>query len=106
MEVVQSQWFHWQWNNNETKGLRGFTVHVEVGLADVTCAQLGRLQKYTEGWSSENTHICILMKCFKQRKLQVDPSEKFWYAEEQYDERTEQNIGTHVDNGPPAVMHS
>ena len=28
MEAVQFWWFHWQWNHNETKGLRGFTVHV------------------------------------------------------------------------------
>ena len=27
MEVMQFRWFHWQWNHNETKGLRGFTVH-------------------------------------------------------------------------------
>ena len=28
MEAVQFSWFHWQWNHNETEGLRGFTVHV------------------------------------------------------------------------------
>ena len=44
-------------------------------IAHVTCAQPGRLQKYTVGWSSENTRICILTKCFKQRKLLVDLSE-------------------------------
>ena len=27
MEAMQSWWFHWQWNNNETKDLRGFAVH-------------------------------------------------------------------------------
>ena len=27
MEAVQFRWFHWQWNHNETEGLRGFTVH-------------------------------------------------------------------------------
>ena len=28
MEAMQFQWFHWQWNHNETEGLRSFTVHV------------------------------------------------------------------------------
>ena len=44
------------------------------------------------------------MKRFKQRKLRDDQSENIWYAVEQYNERTEQNIGTRIDNGPPAVM--
>ena len=44
-------------------------------IAHVTCALLERPQKYTEGWSRKNTRICILTKCFKQRKLRVDPNE-------------------------------
>ena len=60
----------------------------------------------TEGWNSEHTRICILTKRFKQRKLRVDRSENIWYVVEQYDDRTEQNVGTHIDNGSPAVMHS
>ena len=28
MKAIQFQWFHWQWNHNETKGLHSFTVHV------------------------------------------------------------------------------
>ena len=31
-------------------------------IADITRAQLGRPQKYTEGWSSENKRICVLTK--------------------------------------------
>ena len=53
IEAVQSWWFHWQLNNNKTKDLCGFTVQ-----ADVTHTQLGRPQKYTEGWSSK-TNISV-----------------------------------------------
>ena len=60
MEALQSWWFHWQWNHNETKGLHGFTVH-GVDSRHHTC-QLGTPQKYTEGWSSENKRICVLTK--------------------------------------------
>ena len=42
---------------------------------------------------------------FKQRKLQIDPSENVWYVLEQYGKRTQQNVGMHIDNGPPPVMH-
>ena len=31
-------------------------------IAGVTRAQLGRPQKYREGWSSENKRICVLTK--------------------------------------------
>ena len=36
----------------------------------------------------------------------IDWSESVWYAVEQYGEKTDQNIGTHVGYGPTAVMHS
>ena len=99
MEAMQSQWFHWQWNNNETKDLHGFIVH-----ANVAHTQLGRPQKYTEGWGNENKRI---NKTFvKRRKLWVNLSESVWYVVEQYGKRTERNISTHIDNGPPAGIHS
>ena len=48
--------------DNETEGLRGFTGHAVNSSQDVTRAQLGRPQKNTEGWSSENKRICVLTK--------------------------------------------
>ena len=35
-----------------------------IGLADITHAQLGRPQKYAEGWSSKKKHFCILKQRF------------------------------------------
>ena len=37
-------------------------------IANVTRAQLGRPQKYTEGWSSENKRICVLTKHLLSRE--------------------------------------
>ena len=42
-------------------------------MAGVTHAQVGRPRKHTEGWSSENKHICISNEIFiKWRKLRDD----------------------------------
>ena len=57
-----------------------------------------------EQW--KQTYLCFNETFFKPRKLWVDQSKSVWYVVEQYGERTEQNIGTRVDNGPPAEMHS
>ena len=35
MEAMQFRWFHWQWNHNETEGLRGFTVHAVESSIDI-----------------------------------------------------------------------
>ena len=43
--------------------------------ADVTWTQIGRPQKYTEGWSSEKMYLCFKEAFVKWRKLQVDPHE-------------------------------
>ena len=76
-------------------------------MADITCAQVGRPQKYTEGLSSKSKCICLFDETFvKLRELWVDPSESVWYAVEQYGEGTERNVSTCIYNGPPAVMHS
>ena len=82
MEAVQSQWFRCQWNHNETEVLRGFTVHA----VDITHALLGRPQKYTEGWSSQNQCICVLTKhLLSGESYEVTQVKTFdQYAVEQY----------------------
>lgn len=85
-ESHESWWFHRIWNNNETKGLCDFTVHA----LDSTCytCSTWKTTKVFRRWSSQNTRICILTKCFKQRKLK---SWSEWKC---------------LDNGPPAVILS
>ena len=104
MKAMESQWFHWQWNNNKTKGSRGFTVHTVDSTHHMHSTW--KTTKVYRRMEQQNKRISILTKHFKQRKLWVDQSKSIWYAVEQYGERTERNIGTHIDNGPPAVMHS
>ena len=104
MEAVQFQWFHWQWNHNETKGLRDFTVHVVDSSQTSHTLNLEdhkSIQKGMEQW--KQTYLCFNIKW---RKLQVDKSKSVWYEVEQYSERTERNVGTGINNGPPTGMHS
>ena len=105
MEAVQSQWFHWQWNHNETKGLRGFMVHaVDSRHYMRSTWKTTKVYRRMEQW--KQTYLCFNETFVKRRKLRVDPSESVWYAVEQYSERTQQNVGMHVDNEPAAGMHS
>ena len=104
MEAVQLWWFHRLWNNNKTKGLHDFTAYA-LDSTHYTCSTWKTTKVY--GRMEQRKHMyLILTKCFKQRKLWVDPSKNVWYVVELYGKRTKRNVGMCVDNGPPAVMHS
>ena len=52
-------------------------------MADVTRALLGRPQRYTEGWSSENKRICVSRKhllCGEGCGLAGPGGAKRWHA--------------------------
>ena len=105
MEAIQSPWFHWQWNHDETKGLRGFTVHVVDNRRYMQSTwKTTKVYRRMEQW--KQMYLCFNEAFVVQRKLRVDPSETVWYAVEQYSERTQQNVGTGVENGPFTGMHS
>ena len=51
---------------NETKGLRGFTVHTVDSRRHIHSTW--KTTKYTEGCGSENKHICVLTKHLLSRE--------------------------------------
>ena len=75
MEAMQFRWFHWQWNHNETKGLRGFTLHAVDSSIDTMIA----VRRHTRStWKTtkeyrrmEQTYLCFNETFVKRRKLRA-----------------------------------
>ena len=79
MEAMQFRWFHWQWNHNETEGLRGFTVRAVDSSQTSHALKLKDHKVYRKDGAVEKMYLCFNETFVKRRKLQVDPSESVWY---------------------------
>ena len=85
IEAMQFRWFHRQWNHNETRGLRGFTVNA-VDSRRHTCSTWKTTKVYRRMEQWKQTYLCFNETFGKRRKLRVDLSKSVWYAVEQYSE--------------------